>query len=1449
MRRKRKADLKAEEEITGIDMNDYEVAQMHIPYGPGWTAHRIEKLIYQTDMGINSTFNPKNKDRRLHRHVAFFGAMKECVEDLCEYCPEPKNDEEKALQEEEDKIYIRGRIAFIEEDPGRQSMTGSFNPVDIGEWSELAYLGPIEKLFAAIAAKDRVAVQALITSGEVDINRRDHVGRTALQVAALCPAADICMDLIDAGVRMTARLADGRTALHVAAQMELPTVIEKMLLRSSQNEEKAKKEEEAKAKAARDRKSDSDDDASDEESDIERPSSDDDWLSEEEDQSKKTKAKKDDENNEPEADTDIPEDNVDTPDILDANLADWDLAFTPLDYAVVSGSKGSLQALLNAGADPKFATKAKDYYGLYIRHLLSLTVLIPDDTCAEEIIDQLIRAGATCAKADERLFSVFHCLVLSGRTRLVEKILHSDPSAVAALNVPFAGQSMVYPIVSAISRHFYSVVALLLGYGAKVNITAEDLQRVKNMLPGRREGPLSLGDTRKTAHELDYLLEVYLPVETALSYQSYLVSLLVRLGAQVSVPIKGYFESGRHTSESRVSVRDCIERKIVKMESDIAELEKELNPRPLSNTDESGDAKTFAEAREAIKASVERLTKENIEKSGAATHWKVKTRDDEKKLSDLRRALEYFREMKDLLESEGAKTYSQIFVDFPDAPRVTEPSESTFKDEEKWPSRTQYQYISKFYWFKETAIPQLLDQYDTLYEACWTGDNARIQELCLPRRSNKSDKPPLRITVMTEEERSKDGYTPLSVAIIARKWDTARVILSIAEAQYKPKDEITNKQINIGDIVVDVDEGSDYHSTICGSDEDYHDEGDAPGGAVTDLAARDSAVQCDISPKLFIEQSVRARADREGRNLIQSGSVAYQACCEGDLEAFVNICDMMQQLPEPREPDMGLLLGAIASDSPEIVDEIIRRSGIGIDLTQLDVSENSARPTSDTSKLYLGLTVHGKKRKDLARYIEGDHSNKKDHNRIPLLWSAIESNSKKVIDYLAGSGPLAAYQCYAKTKTTERAEALRLFQDLDKQLPKLLGIVGNRHGENVLTAVILSAPQDEKLPLAKKILSLFPAQKYLQSTIAFTGWASTHIAASEDLRPAFFDFLFANGLSPELTDNKGMNVYHFACRFGHVELLKYFLEKFSRDVNSDLLRQVTRETEETPLMTAVLNGQYKAVEVLLQSGFAVVKECLTVRDAKGSMPLHAAVHKGFSKIVALLVEAVPDSESLYSENGVGETVLETAWAKFLIDGTRSNYPGRDLLGHRNIRTLNSLSFLTAPVREDRNDLGTELELLKSVHANLLRDGKLAANVKLKEALDAFIRYLSEKVRSEAESPEIPAKEETIDKYDPRKTFKVVSAAVSAIPVRRQLVHLTDVQRSVRASLEKAAKKPEPKVENDYYRRREFLKGDEIPDEAEAEAREKHEMWQGILGRSLRLRNLALGDLSSRYGYY
>lgn len=46
--RKLRGDLKADSFAGGLEMNDYDVQSLHIPYGPTWDARRIEKLVYQT---------------------------------------------------------------------------------------------------------------------------------------------------------------------------------------------------------------------------------------------------------------------------------------------------------------------------------------------------------------------------------------------------------------------------------------------------------------------------------------------------------------------------------------------------------------------------------------------------------------------------------------------------------------------------------------------------------------------------------------------------------------------------------------------------------------------------------------------------------------------------------------------------------------------------------------------------------------------------------------------------------------------------------------------------------------------------------------------------------------------------------------------------------------------------------------------------------------------------------------------------------------------------------------------------------------------------------------------------------------------------------------------------------------------------------------------------------
>jgi ankyrin repeat protein len=349
------------------------------------------------------------------------------------------------------------------------------------------YIGPTERFFAAIAAHDRAGVARMLGEGQ-DVNRRDHVGRAPLHVAIICRAVDIACDLVDAGARMTARLVDGRTTLHLAAQQDLLPVVRKLLERSAVNAEKVLKDT-----ATEDL--DLDNGIADEKAARERLSSEDDWSSEDDDMAasdegesddgdsegsggaEPKKAKAADRKSEPPANVgDLPEDAADEPDVFDINLTDWDMTFTALGHAIVFASLPVVEALINAGADVELVSQAKG--SPHAALPLTLTILAEDDERTCKIAERLILAGASCSAADQSLRTIFNHAVVANRPNLVKTFLRCDPNGKTALNhltPSWSGASS--PLVTAVSLGNYSVVAALAAYGAKMLPSQEDVQR------------------------------------------------------------------------------------------------------------------------------------------------------------------------------------------------------------------------------------------------------------------------------------------------------------------------------------------------------------------------------------------------------------------------------------------------------------------------------------------------------------------------------------------------------------------------------------------------------------------------------------------------------------------------------------------------------------------------------------------------------------------------------------------------------------------------------------------------------------------------------------------------------------------------------------------------------------------------------------------------------------
>lgn len=433
----------------------------------------------------------------------------------------------------------------MQDDPGRQMMTGSFHPIDEGEWAVQAYLGQVEKLFQAVANDDLETVVDIVEKG-FDLKRRDHVGRTPLHLAILARSEAVAKYLINAGARVTSRLVDGRTALHLAAQLGQAEIISKLLERSKQNELKAEREKvEADAKAKADATQDQDADmteSSTSEDEEMRPSSEDDWSSDEAASKRNMKAEppKPTVNDPPAEGAAIPDDNEELPDILDINAVDWDQNLSPLCHAVVAGHLSVVDTLIRAGADVQSPFKKGSYNSMTV-YPLTLTLLTEDKDVACAIAERLLEGGASCTAADETLKTVFHRATLSGSLSLVRTLLRVDPNAKTAMSfLTQANWAPAFtPLTSAVGLNNRAMFALLVACGSKVKITEDMFDKS--------------WDTRQNLTDNTYykppkapgqwLKDTCMPVETSLSQNSNLALPLIELGADVNLALRNDYRN------------------------------------------------------------------------------------------------------------------------------------------------------------------------------------------------------------------------------------------------------------------------------------------------------------------------------------------------------------------------------------------------------------------------------------------------------------------------------------------------------------------------------------------------------------------------------------------------------------------------------------------------------------------------------------------------------------------------------------------------------------------------------------------------------------------------------------------------------------------------------------------------------------------------------------------
>ncbi|KAL0569235.1 hypothetical protein V5O48_012735 [Marasmius crinis-equi] len=1412
-------DLKANMAIGGLEMNDYDVVSLHIPYGPGWDARRIEKLVYQTDLGMNSPFNPKNNKRRLHRHPAFFGTVEECLVDCCEFCPDPIDEDERKLQKEEGEQYIRGRISFIEEDPGRQSLSGSFKPIDVGEWSEQVYIGPTEKFFAAIVANERAAVTKMIEEG-IDVNRRDHVGRMPLHVAIMAKCEEIVYDLIDNGARITSRLADGRTALHLAAKLDMPGVVKKLLERSKANVELLEKEKEGNGRSDIEMK-----DAT-----TERPSSEDDWSSDsngvvsmdedadDEEDIGVEHSDKDDEDGdndnegekEPPQTPDpgaLPEDGDNEPDVFDVNAPDWNLALTPLNYAIIFASMPVINALLDhEDLDLSRTTQAK-YHDAPALVPLASTMYREDEEEAVQIVERLVAAGASSSTADDNLTTILMRLIHANKTQLVLALLRVDPKTASIINFPaidnqgFYNHTVAFPLNYAVSAERYAIVAALLAYGAKTVFDEKDVTEALTLYESKNN--LHYFDRHLPENRLHMTVSL---IENAVANYSDLFSLLVPLGAPVNAVIAAATKDYVHQGD-KLSLLDWARVCIDQVNEDIEGLTKK--PSESGNKDQekksSKDETWKSWCLDYFQPVVSRRAGRRVYGLEAPNPY-LSSSDLPTFLSTCDQIKTYLTDVERILVSREAKSYNDLrpndegkpescFEQFETAKRVVFDASTVAIKYEHIEGNA---YDRENPWRRGNPVPQhQVAQYEELFEACYKGDNAAIQRLCSQPEGDDTGKSPIQIAATIghpTDEGGQTGLTTLSLAVAKRHWETARLIYTISAAQYKPDGKDKKFKINLEGFHDDDSDGEGFDTNSEASD-DTIDQ--APIDLV-DVAERSTQVQVSVPPSKMLNETVPPPSmleeiapgwwdphDIVPRNLITA------AVAQKDVQAFTNIFNLYKLSDPPvalSDWDLDNLLSCILhNDQPEMLHEYIRKTGKGVTVSRKREGEEKhqeekVRAVNDKSKVYYGLNVHGKKRKDLAAKNDPNATGDEASVHPPLLWRAAVLGSSTIVDYLKTERPLEAYRYYAMCNSDELAISLRRTSNLDKVLPQWLGWTINSIGESPLSAAILGGG----LKMVKQMFGHDPKlmSSALKEDIKFIGFNLLMVAVYRGCTTKMVDFLLSNGLNPAQTDSsRGWNIYHIlAGAESDFLLFQHFLKKLPRDLSEALLVQQSKKYLDT--------------------------SSLTMRNIKGSLSLHIAILHSYPEITKLLLQASP-TEVLHSENGVGDTPIEIATSQHLLS--------QIVVVRGECSTVSRSLESVKPKRFDVERLEKDAAELRKMIASLLEEKKLTKDSQLERELSALAHCIETRLASAKSEYEARKKHDeekskreerdreeeqkwaeemqkwagderwyegvvTRDSNDPALTFKHVKEAADARPSERKLVHLVDVQKSVLGDL-------------------------------------------------------------------
>jgi len=356
---------------------------------------------------------------------------------------------------------------------------------------------------------------------------------------------------------------------------------------------------------------------------------------------------------------------------------------------------------------------------------------------------------------------------------------------------------------------------------------------------------------------------------------------------------------------------------------------------------------------------------------------------------------------------------------------------------------------------------------------------------------------------------------------------------------------------------------------------------------------------------------------------------------------------------ESKDFKIALALGRIP-----FIEEIIRRTGAGIDFENLEIELEAVKHETPSAKIepplyYSGLRIRGKFRRDWARASAPTPDVPYQATKVPIALLAAYHGNAEVINWMFSDGPKKAVERFVKDHRSDKRATMLEKVNWRERLGKWFGInftpVFNAFHAAIRgqTTEGIDAVFDQFIKTGITPLMVLDSVETKRSPI------QNGLILSAQFTKCFPNVLekyvkYGGDLTAK--DDGGYNVLHrfmFAAT-PNVALLKHFLSRLSDEQKATILISRISDKLSTPIALAVQSGRIDSVSTLLEHG----TEQLHIRDGDGNLPIHIAVSKGYEKITRLLITA--DPSTLNVEDASGTIPIEIAQQRYTIYLTQTH---------------------------------------------------------------------------------------------------------------------------------------------------------------------------------------------------